>query len=258
MNATAPPQNNKFPPGLQKAVLIGASALLCLLIYVIIGLQKPNTPAITVLSPSPAPHGSSPYSSPTPLAPTPAPTPAGVRAIVLLDRYAASGLLIGEYDESTKRCTVQITSLAGATPAPATPTPEGLPALPTPPPYGGMLEFVEREGYARGFILELPALSPPSFTGKPDSLFEEGIRAGQQLKYERESQAQMDLIHTVLTDTLAALDQKGNVSASVVLLWESGADSLLKGGENYTNQAGPFTFTAMRSRSGALMVSLTL
>lgn len=228
MNETGPKENQRQMPNPQKLLLICGALLLCTLAFVFVRVQTAQAPVIAVVSPTPT------------LAPTPTATPqVGVREAKVLDALAGTGLTLGEYAQQSGR--LPITLPAGEREESAC---------------EGMLELALREGFARGFTLELQAISAPTKPKQPGA-YEQGQYDGRLLRYERDLEAQRQLVHLVLTAMLGALDSKGEVAPGLALLWENEVESLLEDGQSYSEQAGPFTFLAVRTRTGKLQISLS-
>lgn len=227
MNRTGPKGEQSHTPNLQKLLLVCGALVLCALAYVFIRVQTAaQAPVIAVVTPTAAPS------------PTAAP-PVGVREARALDALEGTGLALGEYDRGTGRMTVELPLAEREEAACA-----------------GVIELALREGYVRGFALELQALLAP-VKGRQPTAYEQGMYEGQLLRYERDLGAQRELVHSVLGAMLAALDSKGEVAPGAVLLWENEVESLLEDGQSYSEQAGSFTFLAVRTRTGKLQISLS-
>lgn len=226
MNRTGPKEKESPNPNLQKLLLVCGALLLCALAYVFIRVQTAQSPVIAVVTPTPAP--------------TPTATPQmGVREAKALDALAGAGLELGEYNGEAGRLSIALPSTGQKGTA-----------------YTGDMEFAKREGFVRGFLLELPALSAPVKEKQPNA-YAQGLYDGRLLRYEMDLELQRELVHLVLTSMLGALDSKGEVAPGMALLWENEVESLLEDGQSYSEQAGDFTFLAVRTRTARLQISLS-
>lgn len=271
MNKTSPHAASSSN-GLHKTLLFCGTLLLCALVYVFVSLQSVRAPVVVaVLTPPPANAAVSPL-----------PASNGLREAVLLSKLNQGPLLLSKQDNTSTRYTVclrqdtsaspidanietsaqsgppsatnvappdSLSSINGALPAGGT----QLPLLPT---YTGLLELSQWEGYVRGFTLELEALTKPVESKKKLTDYEMGLYVGRLYKYETSLEEQRKLIHAVLSEMLQALDTKGDVPPAISIVWEANVESL-SDGDAITEQSGAILFSAVRTRTGKLLLSLS-
>lgn len=255
--------------------------IVCALVYVAVSLQSVRAPALIAVLTPPA-HALS----------TPAVTPVGVREAAVLSKLSQSTLQLIKETPSSNRHTVYLRQATGTLPAtdalPAASTPPAaddplaanvVPAADTlpatgsaaggsvaatgsaavlpPVSYTGLLELSTREGYVRGFTLELDALVKPVESKKKLTDYEMGLYMGRLYKYEQSLEQQRMLVHTVLNEMLALLDAKGDAPPALSIVWETKVESLTEG-EAVTEQAGAILFSAVCTKTGKLLVSLNI